>query len=244
MKCGMTTAWSATGQRVPITVVELQDLQVVKRRTQEVDGFSALQLGGGWQKRKRLTYHEAVTFEKRGLAYKRYLAEFRVSEDALLPVGATITAAHFVPGQFVDVQGVTRGKGFAGVMKRWGFKGQPATHGTSKAHRSAGSSGGAAGGMYGTRIWKGKKMAGRMGGKNATMTGMMVWKVSPKYNLVYLKGSVPGAKGSEVRLRDSIHRKQVWSEPPPFPTFIPSDPAELEVEEILCPAATDPSVRA
>ena len=133
---------------------------MVKRRTEMVDGFSALQLGGGWQKRKRLTHHEAAMFEKRGLAYKRYLGEFRVSEDALLPVGTTITARHFVPGQFVDVQGVTRGKGFAGVMKRWGFAGQPASHGVSKAHRSRGSSGGAAGSMYGTRVWKGKKGAG------------------------------------------------------------------------------------
>lgn len=217
---------------------------MVKRRTEMVDGFSALQLGGGWQKRKRLTHHEAAMFEKRGLAYKRYLGEFRVSEDALLPVGTTITARHFVPGQFVDVQGVTRGKGFAGVMKRWGFAGQPASHGVSKAHRSRGSSGGAAGSMYATRVWKGTKMAGRMGGKNRTMQGLLVWKVSPKYNLVYIKGSIPGAKGSEVRLRDSIHRKQVWAEPPPFPTFIPSDPSDLEVDEILCPAATDAGVRA
>ena len=236
-------AWSATGQRLPITIIELQDLQVVKRRTEMLDGFNALQLGGGWQKRKRMTFQEATFFEKRGLAYKRYLREFPVSEDALLPIGTSINARHFVPGQYVDVQGVTRGKGTAGVMKRWGFKGQPASHGVSKAHRSAGSAGGAAGSMYGTRVWKGKKMAGRMGGQNATMHGMLVWKVSPKYNLIYVKGSIPGPKGSEVRLRDSLHGKQVWAEPPPFPTFIPEDPGDLEVEELLCPAATDASVR-
>ena len=131
MKCGMTQAWSAAGQRVPITMVELQDLQVVKRRTRLIDGVNALQLGGGWQKRKRLTLEAARAFEKRGLPYKRYLREFPVSEDAMLPVGATITARHFVPGQYVDAQGVTRGKGFAGVMKRWNFKGQPASHGHS-----------------------------------------------------------------------------------------------------------------
>ena len=102
------------------------------------------------------------------------------TEDALLPVGTTITARHFVPGQYVDVQGTTKGKGFAGPMKRWGFKGQPASHGHSKSHRSHGSMGGAAGAMYATRIWKGKKMAGRMGGKHATMEGLMVWKVLPK----------------------------------------------------------------
>ena len=148
MKCGMTQAWSAAGQRVPITMVELQDLQVVKRRTRLIDGVNALQLGGGWQKRKRLTLEAARAFEKRGLPYKRYLREFPVSEDAMLPVGATITARHFVPGQYVDAQGVTRGKGFAGVMKRWNFKGQPASHGHSLSHRSRGSSGGAAGSMH------------------------------------------------------------------------------------------------
>ena len=234
MKCGMTTEWTAEGKRVPITIVELQDLQVVKRRTEMVDGFNALQLGGGWQKRKRMTLQEASFFESRGLAYKRYLREFQVSADALLPIGTTINARHFVPGQFVDVQGVTRGKGFQGVMKRWGFKGQPATHGTSLSHRSPGSLGGAAGSMYGTKVWKGKKMPGNMGNKRRTMRGLLVWKVSPKYNLVYLKGSIPGATGSMVRVQDSKHRKQVFSEPPPFPTFIPSDPSELEVEELLC----------
>ena len=245
MKCGMTQAWSAAGQRVPITMVELQDLQVVKRRTRLIDGVNALQLGGGWQKRKRLTLEAARAFEKRGLPYKRYLREFPVSEDAMLPVGATITARHFVPGQYVDAQGVTRGKGFAGVMKRWNFKGQPASHGHSLSHRSRGSSGGAAGSMHRTRVWKGMKMAGRMGGKHCTQRGLMVWKVVPKFNLLYIKGSIPGAKGSLVRLRDSTLHKQIFPAPPPFPTFLPGDDeADLDVAELLCPAALDPNVKA
>merc|ERR1719424_737984 len=158
----MSQAWTAAGKKVPLTCIELQDLQVVKRREEWRDGINALQLGGGWQKRKRMSTSEANAFESVGLAYKRYLREFRVTEDALLPVGTTINARHFVPGQFVDVQGITKGKGWQGVMRKWGFKGQPATHGHSKSHRSRGSSGGAAGSMFRTRIWKGKRNAGRM----------------------------------------------------------------------------------
>ena len=193
MKCGMTQAWTPDGKIVPLTVVELQDLQVTAVRTPEKDGITALQLGGGWQKRKRLSAALAGQFETRGLPLKRYLRDFRVSEDALLPIGTSITANHFVEGQHVDVQGVTKGKGFQGVMKRWGFKGQPATHGVSLYHRGGGSLGGASGGKNRTRVWKGKKMAGRMGNKRRTMLNLLVHKVDPKHNLVYLKGSVPGA---------------------------------------------------
>ena len=158
MKCGMTQAWSASGQRIPITVIELQDLQVSKVRVPMSDGVCALQLAGGWEKRKRMTTAEARNYEAKGLAYKRYMREFPVTEDALLPVGTTITALHFSPGQFVDVQATTRGKGFQGVVRRWGFKGQSATHGTTKAERKPGSMGGSAGSMFATRIFKGKRM--------------------------------------------------------------------------------------
>ena len=132
---------------MPLTVIELQDLQVSKVRVPMRDGVCALQLAGGWQKRKRMTLTEARSFEAKGLAYKKYLREFPVTEDALLPVGTTITAAHFSPGQFVDVQSTTRGKGFQGVVRRWGFKGQSASHGTTKAERKPGSMGGSAGNM-------------------------------------------------------------------------------------------------
>jgi len=244
MKCGMTQAWSATGRRVALTVVELHDLQVVKVRTPMEDGVCAMQLGGGWQKRKRMTLHEANHFEKKGLSYKRYQREFPVTEDALLPVGTSITALHFVPGQFVDVQATTRGKGFEGAVSRWGFKGQSATHGTTKAERKIGSMGGAAGSMYATRVAKGKKMAGRMGNKRRTVQGLMVWKVAPKYNLVYFKGSIPGHPGCEVYIRDSINRKQEifragTTEMLPFPTCLPGDTLYDTEEELLCPAAAD-----
>jgi len=238
MKCGMTQAWDATGRRVPLTVVELQDVQVIKVRKAMQDGIDALQVAAGWQKRKRLRTDQANQFLSKGLPLKRYMREFNVTEDALLPVGTSITARHFVPGQYVDVQSTTKGKGFAGAMKRWGFKGQPASHGHSKSHRSIGSMGGAAGSMYATRVWKGKKMAGRMGGKNATMQGLMVWKVMPKYNLVLVKGSVPGCKGATVRLRDSNHPKLGFgSTPPPFPTFLPGDPGWEEEDDLLCTQA-------
>ena len=237
MKCGMTHAWSAAGVRVPITVVEIQDLQVVKA---EMRNGGALQVAGGWQKRKRLRKDEAHQYETKGLPLKRYVREFDVTPDALLPVGTTISARHFVPGQHVDVQSKTKGKGFAGGMKRWGFKGQPASHGHSKSHRSIGSMGGAAGGMFGTKVWKGKKMAGRMGGKLCTMQGLMVWKVMPKLNLVYLVGSVPGTRGAMVRIRDTNHPKLGFSSAPPFPTYLPpADAGEEEEWELLSPAATE-----
>jgi len=240
MKCGMTQAWSATGTRVPITVIELQDVQVVKVRRAMRDGVNALQVAAGWQKRKRLRTDEANQYLTRGLPLKRYMREFNVTEDALLPMGTSLTVRHFVPGQYVDVQSKTKGKGFAGAMKRWGFKGQPASHGHSKSHRSIGSMGGAAGSMYATRVWKGKKMAGRMGGKNATMQGLQVWKVLPKYNILYLKGSVPGCKGATVRLRDTNHHKLGFTSPPPFPTFLPADAGDDEEHvELLCPEAAE-----
>jgi large subunit ribosomal protein L3 len=231
--------FAALDSLVPVTIVELQDLQVCKVRTRMSDGLCALQLGGGWQKRKRMSLAEARQYETRGLAYKQYVREFPVTEDALLPVGTTITARHFVPGQFVDVQAVTRGKGFAGAMKRWGFRGQPASHGASLSHRSVGSMGGAAGSMYATRVWKGKKMPGRMGGRRRTVSGLMVWKVLPKYNLLYLRGSVPGSKGCEVRMRDSLLPKQTFATPPPFPTFLPGDDGDDDMEELLAPLALE-----
>lgn len=192
MKCGMTHGWLPSGERLPLTIVEVQDVQVVQAKrvpTSEGTGLN-LQLGAGWQKRKRLSKADAGQFEARGLPLKRYMREFRVSEDALLPVGTSVTARHFVPGQYVDVQGTSKGKGFQGVMRRWGFKGQPASHGNSLAHRAGGSLGGSAGSMYATRVFPGKKMAGRMGGDRQTMHSLLVYRVDAKHNLLYIKGSV------------------------------------------------------
>lgn len=230
MKCGMTQGWTAEGKHVPFTIIEVQDLVVTQVKTTERNGFNALQLGGGWQKRKRLRPSEFMQFDGRGLSLKRYMREFPVSEDALLPIGTSVSAQHFVPGQYVDVQGVTKGKGFAGVMKRWGFKGQPASHGNSLAHRAAGSSGGAAGSLYATRVRPGKKMAGRMGNKRRTVHSMLVYKVNTRHNLIYLKGSVPGKKGDVVRMRDAHWVKNTVELP--FPTYLGPTEGEEVQEEI------------
>ena len=241
MKCGMTQTWTRWGERMPLTVVEIQDLQVTKVKTGDKDGLAALQLGGGWQKRKRLSKVLAGQFVSRELPLKGYLREFRVSEDALLPLGTSITARHFMAGQYVDVQGVTKGKGFQGVMKRWGFAGQEASHGNTKAHRKAGSSGGSAGSMYATRVKPGKKMAGRMGNKRQTMQSLLVYRVVPQHNLLLLKGSVPGGRGGILRIRDTLRHKHKLRAPPPFPTFLPGDAAEDDAASLVFePAAKDP----
>jgi len=230
MKCGMTQAWQPDGKVVPLTIIEVQDVQVVQAKrvpTSEGEGLN-LQLGSGWQKRKRLNRPDAGQFESRGLPLKRYLREFRVSEDAQLPVGTTICARHFVPGQFVDVQGTSKGKGFEGVMRRYGFAGQPRSHGHSLSHRSGGSLGGAAGSMYATRVMPGKKMPGRMGGKVRTAHSLLVYRVDAEHGLVYLKGTIPGGKGSPVRLKDATRKRMDTSgrghhRLPPFPTWLPGD---------------------
>ena len=240
MKCGMTHGWDKRGNFVPLTVVELQDGQVVQVREEASSGFWAMQLGAGWQKRKRLPYDEARRYEAHGLPLKRYLREFRVTADAMLPVGTSVGASHFVPGQYVDVQGVTKGKGFQGPMKRWGVKGQPASHGVSLTHRSHGSMRGAAGSMYATRRAPGKKMAGNMGNVRRTVQGLLVWKVVPEHNLLYLKGSVPGARGKVLRVRDTRHLKRKrFGAPPPFPTYISEEGANESAESRLAPDAAE-----
>jgi len=172
-----------------------------------------------------------------------------VSEDALLPVGTSITARHFAPGQYIDVQGTSKGKGFQGVMRRWGFKGQPASHGHSLSHRSAGSSGGAAGSMYATRVFKGKKMAGRMGGRTRTVFSLQVYKIDEAHNILYLRGSVPGNKGSVVRLIDATRKFRAKGKgfkllvEPPFPTFLPGDLGDGEGGELVAQAAAKDPLR-
>lgn len=238
MKCGMTQGWDTAGKVVPLTVVELQDVQVVQVRDATRSGFWAMQLGAGWQKRKRLSNDEARRYEAHGLPLKRYLREFRVTGDAMLPLGTSISVRHFAPGQRIDVQGLTKGKGFSGAMKRWGFGGQPASHGVSLTHRHPGSMGGAAGSMYGTRIKPGKKMPGNMGNKRRTVAALEVWKIVPEHNLLFLRGSVPGGRGKMLRLRDTNHPHQRLAQPPPFPTFLPGDPGDGELAALLAPGAT------
>jgi large subunit ribosomal protein L3 len=200
-KVGMTRLFQADGRHVPVTVLQLDELQVIGRREQDRDGYSAVQLGAGTAKAKNVAKPQRAAFGKAEVEPKAKVAEFRVAEDALLDVGAHISADHFVPGQFVDVAGVTQGKGFAGAMKRWGFKGLRATHGVSVSHRSHGSTGQR---QDPGKVFKNKKMAGHMGARNRTQQNLEIVRTDPIRGLLFVKGSVPGHKGSWLSVSDAV----------------------------------------
>jgi large subunit ribosomal protein L3 len=186
---------------VPVTVLSLEGCQVVAQRTQDKDGYVALQLGAGAKKAKNTSKAMRGHFAKAEVEPKRTVAEFRVSEDNLIDVGAEITADHFVPGQKVDITGSTVGKGFAGGMKRWNFGGLRATHGVSVSHRSHGSTGQR---QDPGRTFPGKKMAGHYGQETVTTLNLTVWRVDAERGLILVKGAVPGSEGSFVRVRDAV----------------------------------------
>ncbi|MDI9348441.1 MAG: 50S ribosomal protein L3 [Candidatus Symbiobacter sp.] len=204
-KIGMTRLFSADGSHVPVTVLKVDACQVVAVRTKENDGYTALQLGVGTIKVKNVTQAERGHFAKAKVEPKRKLVEFRVSEDAVLDVGAEISVEHFVEGQLVDVTGVTIGKGFAGAMKRWNFGGLRATHGVSVSHRSHGSTGNR---QDPGRTFKNKKMAGHMGQEKVTTLNLTVVKTDADRGLIYIKGAVPGSDNGYVTVRDAIKRNQ------------------------------------
>ncbi|XP_065828175.1 large ribosomal subunit protein uL3-like [Oscarella lobularis] len=227
VKLGMTKMWTKKGDSFPVTLIRIQDCQVVQTKTQEKDGFSALQLGAVDQpKLKNVTKPLRKHFEKAGVNPKKKIWEFPVTEDALLPPGTTILARHFLPGQYVDVTGITIGKGFQGVMKRHGMKGQPASHGVTKTHRKMGATGG--GGDPG-RIWPGKRMPGRMGNKRRVTMNLKVCRINNKYNVLYVKGGVSGSANGYVRVTDA--RRKPVKEAPPFPTFRPEDVVDAPIAE-------------
>jgi len=202
-KVGMTRLFDETGTHVPVTVLSLDGLQVVGQRTVEKDGYTALQLGAGEKKAKNTSQAERGQFAKANVELKRIVAEFRVKEDALIDIGAEITADHFVPGQKVDVQGTTVGKGFAGAMKRWNFGGLRATHGVSLSHRSHGSTGNR---QDPGKTFKNKKMAGHLGVETVTTMNVTVFRVDTDRGLILLKGSVPGSDGAYVKVRDAVKK--------------------------------------
>ena len=214
-KVGMTRLFQADGRHVPVTVLQLDELQVVGRREADRDGYTAVQLGAGKAKAKNVAKPQRAAFGKAEVEPKVKVAEFRVADDALLDVGATISADHFVPGQLVDVAGVTQGKGFAGAMKRWGFGGLRATHGVSVSHRSHGSTGQR---QDPGKVFKNKKMAGHMGARNRTQQNLEVVRTDPIRGLLFIKGSVPGHKGSWLTVSDAI--KLPRSESAPYPAGI------------------------
>src|SRR6188472_4184907 len=211
-KVGMTRLFQADGRHVPVTVLLLDELQVVGRREQDRDGYTAVALGAGKAKAKNAAKPQRGALGQAEVEPKAKVVEFRVAEDALLDVGATITADHFVAGQLVDIQGVTQGKGFAGAMKRWGFKGLRATHGVSLSHRSHGSTGQR---QDPGKVFKGKKMAGHMGDVNVTTQNLRVVKTDPERGLIMIRGAVPGAKGGWVLLRDAVKRSLPEAAPKP-----------------------------
>lgn len=214
-KIGMSRLFTEEGTHVPVTVLKLDQCQVVAVRTAEKDGYVALQLGIGKAKVKNVGKPMRGHFAKAKVEPKRKLAEFRVTADAVLEVGAEITADHFVTGQFVDIAGVTIGKGFAGVMKRWNFRGLEASHGVSVSHRSHGSTGGR---QDPGRTFKGKKMAGHMGVERVTTQNLKIAGIDLARGLILVRGAVPGSAGGYVRVTDAVKRK--LPKEAPFPAAL------------------------
>lgn len=211
-KIGMTRLFDDKGNHVPVTVLQVEECQVVAVKTAERDGYVALQLGVGKAKANRVTKPMRGHFAKAKVEPKRALVEFRVTPDAVLEPGTEIAASHFVAGQFVDVTGMTIGKGFAGVMKRHNFGGLRATHGVSVSHRSHGSTGGR---QDPGRVFKNKRMAGHMGVVRVTQQNLAVVAVDAAQGLIMVKGAVPGADGGLLQVRDAV--KRLLPKDVPFP---------------------------
>ncbi len=216
-KIGMSRLFTEEGVHVPVTVLQVDNCQVVAVRTEERDGYTAVQLGVGVAKVKNVTKPMRGHFAKAKVEPKRKLVEFRVTADALLEPGAELTAAHFLPGQLVDVTGTSIGKGFAGAMKRHNFRGLRATHGVSISHRSHGSTGHR---QDPGRTFAGKKMAGHMGDRRVTTLNLEVVSTDAERGLIMIRGAVPGAKGGYVLIRDAVKRPA--PEGVPFPAALRS----------------------
>ncbi|WIY51514.1 50S ribosomal protein L3 [Devosia sp. YIM 151766] len=202
-KLGMTRIFAEDGSHVPVTVLSLQNCQVVGQRTVEKDGYVALQLGAGQAKPKNISKAERGQYAVAKVEPKRHVAEFRVDEANLIEVGATLKADHFADGQLVDVTGTSIGKGFAGGMKRWNFGGLRASHGVSVSHRSIGSTGQS---QDPGRTFKNKKMPGHMGDRRITTQNVKVVKTDVERGLIMIQGSVPGAKGAWIMIKDAVKK--------------------------------------
>ena len=236
-KLGMTRVFNDAGHHVPVTVLKLDDVQVVAVRNAEKDGYTALQLGAGVAKAKNVSKPMRGHFAKANVLPKSKLAEFRVSDDAVLDVGASLAASHFVAGQKVDVVGTTQGKGFAGAMKRHNFGGLRASHGVSVSHRSHGSTGQC---QDPGKVFKGKKMAGHMGAVRNTTQNIEVVSVDDEDGVILLHGAVPGPKNGWVLISDAIKAK--LPEDAPFPAglvgAVSADAVEdAPTEEVAADAA-------
>src|SRR3977135_1266729 len=228
-KMGMTRLFTEAGEHVPVTVLRLAQGPVLAHRSKEKDGYVALQLGSGTRKVKNVSKAERGRFAVAKVEPKRTIAEFRVSDDSMIPVGAEITADHFVVGQFVDVTGTSIGKGFAGPMKRWNFSGLRATHGVSISHRSHGSTGGR---QDPGKTFKNKKMAGHMGVDRVTTLNLKVVQTDIERGLILVEGAVPGAKGGWITVRDAVKKSPHKDTPKPGKFRLP----EGEAAEAAAPA--------
>ncbi|MBL1436778.1 MAG: 50S ribosomal protein L3 [Rhodobacteraceae bacterium] len=214
-KLGMTRLFMEDGAQIPVTVLQMENVQVVAQRTADRDGYTAVQLGAGTAKVKRVSKAMRGHFAIAKVEPKRKIAEFRVSADNLIEVGAEITADHYLEGQYVDIAGTSIGKGFQGAMKRHNFKGLRATHGVSVSHRSHGSTGQC---QDPGKVFKGKKMAGHMGAVRVTTQNLQVIRTDSERGLLMIKGAVPGSKGGWVTIKDSV--KKAAPEGLPMPAAI------------------------
>ncbi|WP_313136730.1 50S ribosomal protein L3 [Paracoccus jeotgali] len=235
-KLGMTRLFMEDGRQVPVTVLHLDNLQVVAQRTSDRDGYVAVQLGAGDAKAKRVTAPVRGHFAKAGVAPKRKIAEFRVSEDNLVEVGEEIVADHYFAGQFVDVAGTSIGKGFAGAMKRHNFGGLRASHGVSVSHRSHGSTGQC---QDPGKVFKGKKMAGHMGAVRVTTQNLQVIRTDSDRGLIMVKGSVPGSRGGWVTIKDAVKKQLPENLITPAATRSKLKEAQRMAEEAAAAAAAE-----
>src|SRR3954453_8915371 len=211
-KIGMSRVYNDAGEHVPVTVLKLDDCQVVAHRTSDKNGYTAVQLGAGLAKVKNTTRAQRGHFAVANVEPKRKLVEFRVPDEDMIPVGARITADHFVPGQFVDVTGTSIGKGFAGSMNRWNFRGHRASHGNSVTHRAHGSTGQR---QDPGKTFAGKKMAGHMGDERITTLNLKVVRTDVERGLILVEGAVPGAKGGWILVRDAVKKSLPAGVPKP-----------------------------
>ena len=234
-KMGMMRLFNEDGRHVPVTVLALEGCQVVGDRNEERDGYYAVRLGAGARKAKNVNKPQRGEFAKAQVEPKARVAEFRVDNaDGLLPVGATVSADHFIDGQLVDITGHTQGKGFAGAMKRWGFGGMRASHGVSITHRAHGSTGQR---QDPGKVFKNKKMAGHMGDRQRTQQNLEIVRTDVARGLIFVKGSVPGAKNGWLLVRDAV--KVPTPEAAPFPGSLKNDNEAPVAEEVIINAEVE-----
>ena len=232
-KVGMTRVYNDAGEHVPVTVLRMENCQVVTQRTEEKNGYTAVQLGVGLTKVKNTSKPMRGHFAAASVEPKSKMAEFRVSSDNLLDVGAEITAEHFVPGQKVDVTGTTQGKGFQGVMRRHNFGGGRATHGNSVSHRAHGSTGQR---QDPGKVFKGKKMAGHMGHVRVTTQNVEVVSTDADRGLILIRGAVPGSKGTWILVKDAV--KAALPDDVPKPGAVRASARPTDEETVEAPAET------